>query len=65
MFFAKADSGAMNERTDVVVNQRLGEADISLLSNRCERQPRRLTRRGDRLLVMFVLGLSCENSRRR
>jgi hypothetical protein len=65
MLFAKADSGAMNERTDIVINQRLGKTDVSLLHSSWERRAKKLTRRGDRLLVMFVLGLSWENSRRR
>lgn len=65
MLFAKADSGAMNERTDIIINQRLSKTDVSLLHSRWERRPKKPTRRGDRLLVMFVLGLSWENSRRR
>lgn len=65
MFFAKADSRAMNKRTNIVVYQRLSKTDVSLLHNRCERRLRLPTRRGDRLLVMFVLGLSWENSRRK
>lgn len=61
LLVTEADSGAVNQGSDKIVDQRL----LTLAVAQESRRKKKLTNSGERLLVTLVLGLSCENSRRR